>query len=222
MDEYEEAILFTFSAFESRLDRLEYVLSGRTPTEEKPRTIPDRIHNIERALQALGAQTSLLQDTQDLLSKHKDVLVPKDDRSTDSPLDTSQKAALVVERATGFATVVSQLKALHDQQIPDIDGFTKLAKLRPRIAEAEERHMQQALKISELRRRNDLVNEYYKQIHIIGAGRVWIDYSLRVRKGLKVIKREEFKRRSEEEEQPKDVVQVEHKSEDEDDEDEEL
>jgi hypothetical protein len=66
MDEYEEAILFTFSAFESRLDRLEYVLSGRTPSEEKPKTIPDRIHNIEKALQALGAQTSLLQDTQDL------------------------------------------------------------------------------------------------------------------------------------------------------------
>lgn len=82
--------------------------------------------------------------------------------------------------------------------------------------------MQQALKISELRRRNDLVNEYYKQIHIIGAGRVWIDYSLRVRKGLKVIRREEFKRRSEEEEQPKDVAQVEHESESEDDEDEEL
>lgn len=66
MDEYEEAILFTFSALESRLDRLEYVLSGQTPTEEKPKTIPDRIHNIEKALQALGAQTSLLQDTQDL------------------------------------------------------------------------------------------------------------------------------------------------------------
>jgi len=66
MDEYEEAILFTFSAFESRLDRLEYVLSGQTPAEEKSKTIPDRIYNIEKALQALGAQTSLLQDTQDL------------------------------------------------------------------------------------------------------------------------------------------------------------
>jgi hypothetical protein len=159
------------------------------------------------------------------VSKHKDVILPKEDRSTDSPLDTSQKAALVVERATGFATVVSQLKALNDQQIPDVDGFTKLAKLRPRIAEAEERHLQQALKISELRRRNDLVNEYYKQIHIIGAGRVWIDYSLRVRKGLKVIRREEFKRRSEEEEQPKDAkdaVQDELKTESEDSDDEEL
>ena len=162
------------------------------------------------------------------MSKHKDVILPKEDRSTDSPLDTSQKAALVVERATGFATVVSQLKALNDQQIPDVDGFTKLAKLRPRIAEAEERHLQQALKISELRRRNDLVNEYYKQIHIIGAGRVWIDYSLRVRKGLKVIRREEFKRRAVEEEQPKDAedpkdaVQEEHESETEDSDDEEL
>lgn len=156
------------------------------------------------------------------MSKHKDVILPKEDRTTDSPLDTSQKAALVVERATGFATVVSQLKALNDQQIPDVEGFTKLAKLRPRIAEAEERHLQQALKISELRRRNDLVNEYYKQIHIIGAGRVWIDYSLRVRKGLKVIRREEFKRRSAEEEQPEAVAQEELKTETEDSDSEEL
>lgn len=129
------------------------------------------------------------------MSKHKDVLKPQDNYGKDVPLDTSQKAALVVERATGFATVASQLKALDDQQIPATDGFTKLAILRPRIAELEERHLQQALKISELRRRNGMVNQCYKHVHVLGAGRVWLDHHQKLTKAMKAVEREEFKRR---------------------------
>jgi hypothetical protein len=67
MDDYEEAILFTFGELESRLDRLEYVLSGpKALSEEKPQTIPDRIHRIEKSLQTLGAHTSLLSDAHEL------------------------------------------------------------------------------------------------------------------------------------------------------------
>jgi hypothetical protein len=129
------------------------------------------------------------------VSKHKDVLKPQDDYDKDVPLDTSQRVALVVERATGFATVASQLKALDDQQIPATDGFTKLAMLRPRIAELEERQLQQALKISELRRRNGMVNMAYKHIHILGAARVWVDYHQKLTKAMKAVEREEFKQK---------------------------
>jgi hypothetical protein len=67
MDDYEEAILFTFGELESRLDRLEYVLGGANAlSEEKPQTIPDRIRRIEKSLQTLGAQTSLLGDAHEL------------------------------------------------------------------------------------------------------------------------------------------------------------
>jgi hypothetical protein len=152
------------------------------------------------------------------VSKHKDVLTPQDDYDDDVPLETPQKAIMVVERATGFATVASQLKALHDQQIPATDGFTKLAMLRPRIAEVEERHLQQALKISELRRRNGLVNQCYKQIHIFGAARVWINYNKRLKLKLRDLAREEYKRKPEEERDPREGRMV-HADEDDDDED---
>jgi hypothetical protein len=67
MDEYEEAILFTYGELESRIDRLEYLLNGpKEQTEERPKTIPDRIHKIERSLQALNGKTSLLADAQEL------------------------------------------------------------------------------------------------------------------------------------------------------------
>ncbi|KAF2029133.1 hypothetical protein EK21DRAFT_113193 [Setomelanomma holmii] len=218
MDEYEEAILFTFGALESRLDRLEYILTGpHAPVEEKPKTILDRIHRIERLLPELSEKTSLLADVDELLSKHKDVLTPPDDYDRDQPsLDTAQKELLVVERATGFATTASQLKALEDQQIPTSDGFAKLATLRPRISEVEDRHLRQALKISELRRRNGLVNKCYKQIHFIGAGRVWLDYHVRLTKALTVVEREEFRRRPDEE------AVVEPQQEEEEDDDDEL
>jgi hypothetical protein len=134
------------------------------------------------------------------VSKHKDVLQPQDEHDYDDvPLDTSQKALLVVERATSYATTASQLKALDDQQLPTTDGFSKLAMLRPRMAEAEERQLQQALKISELRRRNGLVNQAYKQIHFLGAAAVWVDYHERTRKVLNEVIREEFKQKPAEE-----------------------
>jgi hypothetical protein len=142
------------------------------------------------------------------VNKHKDVLKPQDDYDDDIPLETSQKAALVVERATGFATVASQLKALDDQQIPATDGFVKLAMLQPRIAEVEKRHLEQALKISELRRRNGLVNQCYKHVHVLGAGRLWIDYGRTLRKALITVEREGFKRRPEEEGQGEEAEAV--------------
>jgi RNA 3'-terminal phosphate cyclase len=96
---------------------------------------------------------------------------------------------LVIERATSFATTASQLKALEDQQIATTDGFAKLAMLRPRIAEAEHRQLEQALRVSELRRRNGLLNQRYKQVMFLGAGRCWVDYNERLSHVAKVLTR---------------------------------
>jgi hypothetical protein len=243
MDEYEEAVLFTFSELESRLERLEYILGGpKAPTTEKPQTIPDRIHNIEKSLQALGAQTTLLNDARELrmfllslngssslflpVNKHKDVLKPQDEVTTKGPpLDNAQKTVMVVERATSFATVASQLKALDDQKIPGTNGFTKLAVLRPRMSEFEERQLQQAMKISELRRRSMMILQYYKQIHLLGVGRVWMDYSKTLTKALRAVTREEFRRRPDEEgaeEEPDEDEAEEDEDEDDESDDEEL
>lgn len=67
MNDYEEAVLFTLSAYESRLDRVEYCLSGlKQDPEEKPRTLHERVQRIERQLQELSAKTSLLNEVQEL------------------------------------------------------------------------------------------------------------------------------------------------------------
>jgi hypothetical protein len=71
MDEYEEAVLFTFALLESRLDRLEYVLGGLKKKEDEEAQQPaspvtERIRKIEKSLQALSAKTVLLNDAREL------------------------------------------------------------------------------------------------------------------------------------------------------------
>lgn len=132
------------------------------------------------------------------MTKHKHVLTPRPSSAHDTaPLSTAQKSLLVVERATSFATAASQLKALEDQQMPSTDGFVKLAKLRPRIAEAEQRHLQQALKIAELRRRTGLLVQRDKQVHWVAAGQCWAGHQERLVKSYRALQREELRRRPE-------------------------
>ena len=61
MDEYDEAVLFTYSLLESRLERLEYLLGGSTAqADEKPLSITDRVRRIEQSLQQLAGKTALV------------------------------------------------------------------------------------------------------------------------------------------------------------------
>jgi hypothetical protein len=123
-----------------------------------------------------------------------------EDADNDAGLEPSEKAVLVVERAPGFATLASQLKTLDDQQIPETDGFVKLAKLRPRIAEAEDRHLQQALEISLLRKKSGMLVSRQKHIHLLGQARCWVEFHNRLQKAERTVVRTEFKLKQEAEE----------------------
>ncbi|KAF3045763.1 hypothetical protein E8E11_003165 [Didymella keratinophila] len=205
MNDYDEAVLFTFSLLESRLARLEYLLSGPTPhNESKPQPIPERIRSIEVSLTRLAGKTALLDNVHELLNKHKDVLSPKssaEDVEDATPLSASQKSHLVLDRAPAISTTASQLSSLHDTSVPDTDGFIKLASLRPRIAEAEQRQLQQALKISELRRRSGLVVQRDRQVLQQAGGRAWVDGQERLVKGWRSLQREEGRRKEGREEE---------------------
>ena len=135
-----------------------------------------------------------------VVKEHKDILKPEQPQP-DAGLDAPQKAVMVVERAPAFATIASQLKALDDQQMPQTDGFTKLAKLRPRIAEAEDRHLQQALQISLLRKQSGLLVQRVKQIHFLGPARVWAEWHKRLQTAQRTVARIEFKQKQEEDDE---------------------
>lgn len=67
MDDYDEAVLFTYALLESRLARLEYLLSGPQPQpDDKAHTIPERVRRIEQSLQQLAGKTALLDHVNEL------------------------------------------------------------------------------------------------------------------------------------------------------------
>ena len=140
------------------------------------------------------------------VSKHRDLLTPPPDTTPTAPLTADEKATVVVDRAPQFATTASQLKALEDQQIPSTDGFTRLAQLLPRIAEAEDAHLQQALKISELRKRSGLLVQRVKQVQFLGAARCWTEWQGRLLEVQKDVGRREFRVRQEKEDQEEEGV----------------
>lgn len=107
---------------------------------------------------------------------------------------------MVVERAPQFAATASQLKTLEDQQVPSTDGFTKLATLLPRIAEAEDRHLQHALEISLLRKRSGLLVQRVKQVQFLGAARCWTEWQGRLQEVQKGVGRIEFRKKQAEDE----------------------
>ncbi|KAF2199721.1 hypothetical protein GQ43DRAFT_482200 [Delitschia confertaspora ATCC 74209] len=201
MDDYEEAVLFTFALLESRLERIEYLLNGpKAEPDTKLLTVPERIKKLEQSLKELSAKTALLTEVQTLVSNHSDLLTPPPNDENGAGLDPAQKCAIVLSRAPDFASTASQLKSLDDQQIPQSDGFAKLAKLRPRIAEAEERHLKQALEIADLRRKSGMVVSRFKHIFVLGQARCWAEYHDRVLKGERTVRRIEVKKEQKKEE----------------------
>lgn len=141
------------------------------------------------------------------MSKHKSILSPPSRPGHDgslgdaTPLSTPQKSHLVLDKATSISTVASQLSSLADTPIPDTDGFAKLASLRPRIAEVEQRQLQQALKISELRRRSGLIVQRDRQVLQQAGGKAWVDGQERLVNGWRELQREEGRRREGREEE---------------------
>lgn len=127
------------------------------------------------------------------MTKHKDVLTPQSPSPTDTaaPLSTAQKSHLVIDRAPTLSTVASQLASLSDSRIPSTDGFSQLAALRPRIAHAEQRQLEQALKIAELRRRSGLLVQRDRQVLGVAGGRAWAGHQERLVKGYRALQREE-------------------------------
>ena len=122
---------------------------------------------------------------------------PKDH---DAPeLDAPEQLAMVLNDAPAFATMASQLKSLDDLHMPATDGFAKLAKLSPRIAEVEKQQLEQAMQISALRMRSGLLVSRWKHVFLVGQSRCWAEFHRRTMDAERVVARAEFKAAQEDE-----------------------
>ncbi|KAF2807261.1 uncharacterized protein BDZ99DRAFT_392884 [Mytilinidion resinicola] len=193
-----------------RLRQIEYFFNGKTQDEEQLKakqqgSIVQRIKRIEDGLKALSAKTSLIAEVEQLRLRHPELVYPpkpkqyrEEDLQFPEPL---QHLDFVMESAPGYPALASQLKALKDMMpLPKTETLAHLVELQPRIQAMSDRQVQQALEISELRKRTECAIISWSEIHILGVGRCFVEFDKRLREVERTVRRKEFKLEQEESE----------------------
>jgi hypothetical protein len=98
---------------------------------------------------------------------------------------------MVLAEAPAYSTIASQLRSLSDVTLPPSLGFANLVALQPRIAELGQRQHQQAMEISELRKRSAMAVLRWHEVFILGQGKCWADWDTRLREAERNVRREE-------------------------------
>lgn len=102
--------------------------------------------------------------------------------------------------APAFQSTTSQLNSLSDLPVPPTDGFASLIALQPRISQVEQRQIQQAMEISELRKRSGALILRWHEIFVLGQGRCWAEWDTRMTRAERSVRREEVRIAKENEE----------------------
>jgi hypothetical protein len=99
-----------------------------------------------------------------------------------------------MESAPAYPALASQLKALKDMMpLPQTETIAHLVQLEPRIQAVYDRQIQQALEISELRKRTECAIISWSEIHIMGVGRCFVEFDKRLKDVERTVRRREFR-----------------------------
>ncbi|KIW96945.1 uncharacterized protein Z519_02336 [Cladophialophora bantiana CBS 173.52] len=182
----------TLALLETRLHRLEFLLSGASNDDGIPpptattssgsETLWARLDALDAALAKLrrltGTPGSVVRDIEQLSSTHPDLFagtattIPKSE-------DTSTLASIVLAHATLYPETASRLSSLQTLQVPPADQSSKLLSLAPRLERLrqEEDRMQQ--EVRELRERSARCLEWWVKTGVVGMGDMWEDWERR-------------------------------------------
>ncbi|EXJ72005.1 uncharacterized protein A1O5_04508 [Cladophialophora psammophila CBS 110553] len=188
----EAAARGTLALLETRLHRLEFLLSGTSNNDGIPpptattlsgsETLWARLDALDAALVKLrrltGTPGSVVRDIEQLSLMHPDLFagtattIPKSE-------DTSTLASIVLAHATLYPETASRLSSLQTLQVPPADQSSKLLSLAPRLEKLrqEEDRMQQ--EVRELRERSARCLEWWVKIGVVGMGDMWEDWERR-------------------------------------------
>ncbi|KAF1988868.1 hypothetical protein K402DRAFT_328186 [Aulographum hederae CBS 113979] len=190
----DDLLIQTLSLLEWRLRRIEFVLDAETNYESNPGqgTVPDRLQKLEKALQKLATNSPVVSDIIDVYNQFPEVFTaaPDDEGPT---LEPHERLAIVLTEAPAFQTTASQLTSLNDLTLPPAEGYAALAALQPRMAAIQERQTEQALEISELRKKSAALLLRWHEVTVLGQGRCWAEWDSRLKQVERTVRREEVK-----------------------------
>ncbi|TLD36244.1 nuclear distribution protein RO10 [Venturia nashicola] len=208
----EELLVHTLGLLEWRLNRLEFLLDGgvsQTKDISKEGTVLSRIRKMEHALQQLSLKSDTVKillnlgmilqplSLQTLLttleSRFPFLLAPDAPPPPSDDLNQNEKLSMVLAEATTYSTVSSQLRALGDVSLPPTDSFAKMVALQPRMEELNRTQYEQAMEISELRKRSAILVSRWHEVFILGQGRCTAEWDSKLRNAEREVRREEIR-----------------------------
>ncbi|TID23568.1 nuclear distribution protein RO10 [Venturia nashicola] len=192
----EELLVHTLGLLEWRLNRLEFLLDGgvsQTKDISKEGTVLSRIRKMEHALQQLSLKSDTVKILLNLESRFPFLLAPDAPPPPSDDLNQNEKLSMVLAEATTYSTVSSQLRALGDVSLPPTDSFAKMVALQPRMEELNRTQYEQAMEISELRKRSAILVSRWHEVFILGQGRCTAEWDSKLRNAEREVRREEIR-----------------------------
>jgi hypothetical protein len=197
--------LTTLANLESRLQYLEFLLSGCTDPFGQPlpvtkpasqdETVAVRVEKLEKQLRKLSDSSALVRSVLGLQKRHPDLLAPsfQSDHEVPSAVEAGAAASIVLAHASAFPETASRLTSLKDLPVPSAAKSALLVDLKPRIEQARTVQEKQMHEVSELRVRSARLVERWVGLQV-GVGECWADWEGRMTEAERELRRVEFMR----------------------------
>jgi hypothetical protein len=101
---------------------------------------------------------------------------------------------MVLADAPAYQEMASQLRSVNDMALPPTSSFANWTSLQPRIERAAQRQYEQAMEISELRKRSAAAVLKWHEVFILAQGRCWVEWDARLRYAEREVRRVEVRR----------------------------
>ncbi|KAJ9612561.1 hypothetical protein H2200_004158 [Cladophialophora chaetospira] len=195
VDDPEAAARGTLALLETRLHRLEFLLSGGSDDDGYPPatttpgsgngTLRARLDALEASLAKLkrltGTPGSVIRDVDRLSSAYPDLF-----GQTTTSLDTSKAedlstlASIVLAHAALYPETSSRLSSLQTLQVPPADQSSKLLSLMPKLEQLRQEDQRMQDEVRDLRERSARCLEWWVKVGVVGMDDVWENWEKRI------------------------------------------
>ncbi|KAI5303118.1 hypothetical protein KEM56_007891 [Ascosphaera pollenicola] len=180
----------TIELLETRLKRLEYLLTGDVswtgevggishPTSSNE-TVSARLENVENEIFKLMAKVPAVREILTLYTRFPDLFQTVPPTQLPATPDQQTIIAIIFSYATAFPETASRLTALKDLPIPPASESAALASLQPRLDKLTAEQAEQTREIAELRTRTALLMQRWLEVGVVGGSDVWSEWEERI------------------------------------------
>ncbi|EXJ62692.1 hypothetical protein A1O7_03130 [Cladophialophora yegresii CBS 114405] len=194
-DDPEAAARATLALLETRLHRLEFLLSGASNNDGVPpatatpsagsETLRAKLDTLEAGLAKLkrlaGSPGTVVRDIERLASTYPDLFAPPVRTSNNVKLEQlSTLASIVLAHASLYPETASRLSSLQTLHIPPAEHSSELVSLVPKLRHLDREEQRLQDEARELRERSARCLEWWVKVGVVGMGDVWQDWEKRM------------------------------------------